>query len=68
MQIVIDARCWRNRRGYGRLARELVTALAALGDARKLALVGDYEGAVFFSAHQTLRRRPRRALYAGGET
>ncbi len=30
MRIGIDASCWVNRRGYGRFARELLTALVEL--------------------------------------
>lgn len=29
MRVGIDATCWANRRGYGRFARELLTALLA---------------------------------------
>jgi glycosyltransferase involved in cell wall biosynthesis len=45
MRVGIDGGCWLNRRGYGRFARELVTALAALGGDVEYTLMVDFDPA-----------------------
>ncbi len=41
MKIAVDATCWQNRRGYGRHARALLTALVELDDRNRYTFVSD---------------------------
>jgi glycosyltransferase involved in cell wall biosynthesis len=45
MKLAIDATCWNNRRGFGRFARELITAMAVARGDRQLVLLTDSHSA-----------------------
>lgn len=45
MRIGIDATCWSNRRGFGRFARELLSAIAELNTGDEFVLLSDWQTA-----------------------
>ena len=45
LRVGVDGACWRNRRGYGRYTRSLLTALAARADGERYLLFADPETA-----------------------
>ena len=45
MKIAVDATCWNNRRGFGRFARELITAMAEARGERDIVLLADAQTA-----------------------